>query len=60
LFKAVVAPRAAKVTSQIVVDIAKISIAIDQDPVRVDEVLRRRPDVPSRELGEFRRLLARR
>jgi hypothetical protein len=60
LFKAVVAPRAAKVTSRIVVDIVKISIAIDQDPVRVDEALCRRPDVPSRELGEFRRLLARR
>jgi hypothetical protein len=60
LFKGVVAPRAAKVTSRIVVDIAKTSIAIDQDPIRVDEALRRRPDVPSRELGEFRRLLARR
>ena len=60
LFKAVIAPRAAKVTSRIVVDIAKTSSAIDQDPSRVDEALRRRPDVPSRELVEFRQLLARR
>ena len=59
LFKAVIAPRAAKVTSRIVMDIAKTSTAIDQDPIRVDEALRNRPDVPSRELGEFRRLLAR-
>jgi len=59
LFKAVIAPRAAKVTSRIVIDIAKTSTAIDQDPIRVDEALRNRPDVPSRELGEFRRLLAR-
>ena len=60
LFRGVVAPRAAKVTSRIVVDIAKTSSAIDQDPIRVDEALRKRPDVPSRELVEFRRLLAQR
>lgn len=60
LFRGVVAPRAAKVTSRIVVDIAKTSSAIDQDPIRVDEALRKRPDVPLRELVEFRRLLAQR
>jgi hypothetical protein len=59
LFRAVIAPRAAKVTSQIVVDIAKTSSAIEEDPIRVVDAVRKRPDVPSRELGEFRRLLAR-
>jgi hypothetical protein len=60
LFKAVIAPRAAKVTSRIVIDIAKTARAIESDPGRVDEALGRRPDVPPRELAEFRRLLARR
>ena len=59
LFKAVVAPRATKVTSRIVSDIAKTARAIDADPIRVDDALRRRPDVPPGELAEFRRLLAR-
>jgi hypothetical protein len=57
LFKAVVAPRASKVTSRIVIDIAKTSRAIESDPLRVDDVLRQRPDVPQREFAEFRRLL---
>ena len=60
LFRAVVAPRASKVTTRIVGDIAKIARAIDADPGRVDAALRERPDVPSRELAEFRRLLAHR
>jgi hypothetical protein len=60
VFKAVVAPRATKVTSRIVVDIAKTARAIESDPLRVDDALRRRPDVPPHELAEFRRLLARR
>ena len=60
LFKAVIAPRAAKVTSRIVIDIAKTARVIESDPGRVDEALGRRPDVPARELAEFRRLLARR
>lgn len=59
LFQAVVAPRATKVTSRMVVDIAKTARAIESDPGRVDEALSRRPDVPPRELAEFRRLLAR-
>jgi hypothetical protein len=59
LFKAVVAPRATKVTTRIVVDMAKTARAIESDPLRVDDALRRRPDVPPRELAEFRRLLAR-
>jgi hypothetical protein len=59
LFAAVVAPRATKVTSRIVVDIAKTARAIESDPLRVDDALRRRPDVPPHELAEFRRLLAR-
>jgi hypothetical protein len=59
LFKAVVAPRATKVTSRIVVDIAKTARAIESDPLRVEDALRSRPDVPPRELAEFRRLLAR-
>jgi hypothetical protein len=60
LFAAVIAPRATRVTSRIVVDIAKTAHAIDSDPNRVEAVVRARPDVPSRELAEFRRLLARR
>ena len=59
LFKAVVAPRASKVTSRIVVDIAKTARAIEGDPLRVDAALRSRPDLPPRELAEFRGLLAR-
>ena len=47
LFKAAVAPRATKVTSRIVVDIAKTARAIESDPLRVDDALRRRPDVPA-------------
>jgi hypothetical protein len=60
LFHAVVAPRAMKVTTRIVGDIAKTARAIDDDPGRVDAALRERPDVPPRELAEFRRLLAHR
>ena len=60
VFRAVVAPRATNVTKRIVVDIAKTARAIDSDPVRVDDALRRRPDVPPGDLAEFRRLLARR
>jgi hypothetical protein len=60
IFRAVIAPRAADVTKRIVVDIAKTARAIDSDPVRVDTALRARPDVPPRELAEFRRLLAHR
>ena len=60
LFRAVVAPRATKVTTRIVGDIAKTARAIDGDPGRVDAALRERPDVPPRELAEFRRLLAHR
>ena len=59
LFKGVVAPRATKVTSRIVVDITKTARAIDTDPIRVDDALRRWPDMPPREFAEFRRLLAR-
>jgi hypothetical protein len=58
MFSAVVAPRARKVTERIVVDIRKTARVIDTDPARVDDVLRRRTDVPPRELAEFRRLLA--
>ena len=58
VFRAVIAPRATKVTKRIVVDIAETARAIDGDPVRVDAALRMRPDVPPRELAEFRRLLA--
>lgn len=60
VFRAVVAPRATNVTKRIVVDIAKTARAIDSDPVRVDDALRGRPDVPPGDLAEFRRLLARR
>jgi len=60
LFRAVIAPRASKVTTRIVGDIAKTARTIDGDPGRVDAALRERPDVPSRELAEFRRLLAHR
>jgi hypothetical protein len=60
LFHAVVAPRAMKVTTRIVGDIAKTARAIEDDPGRVDAALRERPDVPPRELAEFRRLLAHR
>src|SRR5258706_589041 len=55
LFHAVVAPRAMKVTTRIVGDIAKTARAIDDAPGRVDAALRERPDVPPRELAEFRR-----
>jgi hypothetical protein len=60
VFTAIIAPRATKVTSRIVIDIAKTARAIDSDPDGVQAVLRARPDVPARELAEFRRLLARR
>ena len=60
LFTAIIAPRATRVTSRIIVDIAKTAHAIDTDPSRVEAVVRARPDVPPRELAEFRRLLAHR
>jgi len=60
VFTAIIAPRATKVTSRIVIDIARTANAFDSDPSRVEAVLLTRPDVPPRELAEFRRLLARR
>jgi len=60
LFTAIIAPRAARVTSRIVVDIARTARAIDEDPARVDAAVSARPDVPPRELTDFRRLLAHR
>jgi hypothetical protein len=57
VFRAVVAPRATKVTERIVADIAKTARAIDRDPVHVDDAIRRRADMPPHELAEFRRLL---
>jgi hypothetical protein len=60
LFTAIIAPRATRVTSRIVIDIAKTARAIDSDPDAVDAALRARPDVPADDLAEFRRLLARR
>jgi hypothetical protein len=60
LFTAIIAPRATKVTNRIVVDIARTARVIDSDPDRVDAALQARPDVPARDLAEFRRLLARR
>jgi hypothetical protein len=60
LFTAVIAPRATRVTSRIVVDIAKTARVIDSDPDAVDAALRDRPGVPANDLAEFRRLLARR
>ncbi len=35
----------------------RVSRAIEEEPARVYELLRQRPDVPARELDEFRRLL---
>lgn len=35
----------------------RVSRAIEENPAHVDELLRQRPDVPARELEEFRRLL---
>lgn len=60
LFRAVIAPRATRVTNRIVVDIAKTARVIDGEPDSVDAALRERPDVPAHDLAEFRRLLPRR
>lgn len=60
LFAAIIAPRAMRVTNRIVIDIARTAHEIDRDPRRVEAVVLTRPDVPPRELAEFRRLLARR
>lgn len=35
----------------------RVSRALEEDPARVYDLLRQRPDVPARELDEFRRLL---
>ena len=49
--------KAERVARRVVGDFVKTAHAIETDPTRVLEELRRRPDVPPRELAEFARLL---
>jgi hypothetical protein len=57
LLSSVATAKAEQLARRLVEDFAKTARAINEDPVRVHDALRRRPDVPQRELEEFRRLL---
>ena len=57
LLSAAAAAKAEKEAHQLVKVFARTTRAIDNDPAGVHELLRQRPDVPRRELEEFRQLL---
>jgi hypothetical protein len=57
LLSSVATAKAEQLARRLVGDFAKTARAINEDPARVYDALRRRPDVPQRELEEFRRLL---
>src|SRR2546430_913701 len=57
LVSAAAAAKAEKEAHQLVKVFARTTRAIDNDPAGVHELLRQRPDVPRRELEEFRQLL---
>src|SRR5881396_1862453 len=56
-YGAAAAAKAEKEAHQLVRVFARTARAIDNDPAGVHELLRQRPDVPRRELEEFRQLL---
>jgi hypothetical protein len=57
LLSSVAATKAERLARRLVGDFAKTARAINEDPAHVHDELRRRPDVPRRDLEEFRRLL---
>lgn len=57
LLSGIAAAAAEKLARRIVADFARTARALESDPAGIDEALGRRPEVPQRELAEFRRLL---